>query len=678
MKYCFFIITLLCTFHSFGQTPKIDSLHKALKNAKNDEERIDIYFYLSMNYAHVDTKKQLMYANKTLNLAKKPKDIAESYHVLGIYYQGQSDYIKALSYYRKSLFIKKKHKIKTIIATENNIALISWTLGKYDEAINAFNNILNHAKTLKKRKMRTIFETHTNIGNVYNSMGNYKKVKFHFQKAFNIVKNSQNLELKSVAYHNLAMYYQQKANYPKAVNLYLKSARMKEQIGNKSQLASTYSNLGLVFSKLEHKKKARNYYIKTLKLDEELGYKGGIVNDYVGIGTTYEDNEVGKLKYYKKALDLAKKINYKNELPNIYNNLGMYYYNQEAYEESYEYISQAIEANQEIGSLSILSTSYIQMLKIMYAKKNFEEAEVYYQKAKALIDKTKNTEDLLLLKEYRAILDEKQGNYKEALKNFGKFILMRDSVNNIKKSKQITELETQYETEKKEQALKLEQQKSKTLKAENRNKQIWNYALGIIILAVALIGFLGFRNRQARLKQATINLELKEKTEALQKTELEKQAREITHTKEQITTQVAMLSQKEEIIEVLKNKLDVKEESFALRQQEVLTILNQEKLRLVSDTTYQQNLRKLKQCVENAYPDFFVFLHKHIPTLPPRLQSYVVLHLLGLDKYEIAHVLNVKPDTTDTYKKRVNAQLKKTSFKNINTFLIEYKSLFIS
>jgi len=117
-------------------------------------------------------------------------------------------------------------------------------------------------------------------------------------------------------------------------------------------------------------------------------------------------------------------------------------------------------------------------------------------------------------------VDSAQGNYPDAIRHYQKYQALNDSIFNERKSKQISQLSIQYETEKKDQDLKLKQQAIQLLTEQsqlqqNQLEQAATLRNGVIAGAILLIlllvlGFSSYRlkqqnNRLLEAKQIEIN-----------------------------------------------------------------------------------------------------------------------------------------------------------------------------
>ena len=128
-------------------------------------------------------------------------------------------------------------------------------------------------------------------------------------------------------------------------------------------------------------------------------------------------------------------------------------------------------------------------------KKQYDRARFYLKKALALNEKAEplTRQCYIHLQLFKA--DSMQGKLSTALWHYQQATLIKDSLFNETKNKQLEELQIQYDTEKKEQDLKLKEQNIKLLtqdkqlqaKQLERDKLIRNVIIGGALLLLALL-----------------------------------------------------------------------------------------------------------------------------------------------------------------------------------------------
>jgi two-component sensor histidine kinase len=131
-------------------------------------------------------------------------------------------------------------------------------------------------------------------------------------------------------------------------------------------------------------------------------------------------------------------------------------------------------------------------------------------------------------------VDSALGNYSVAIKHYQQYKTLSDSVFNVTKSKQIAQLSIQYETEKKEQALRLREKDIALLTEQSKSQQAQRNAL--VIGTGLLLALLGLSYNRYRLKQRSNQQLQAQQKEINQKNE---------HLSELLTEKDSLLAQKD-------------------------------------------------------------------------------------------------------------------------------------
>jgi signal transduction histidine kinase len=295
---------------------------------------------------------------------------------------------------------------------------------------------------------------------------------------------------------------------------------------------------------------ALNYGLKALKIFEKEKQYAGIVTCHKNLGIiySYERQIDDAIEHFKIALELAQKY-VENEVGNCMNNLGVMYQDSKKYNEALKYHNQSLEYQKkfknEYGiakSLTNIGIIYREKGECDKALKSLFDAVIYFEKANyipgsimalsnigfclsqqgrhseaiecqkkvmELAKKNNDKENLAnayfgLYTAYKTI-----GDYRNALENHEQLQRISDSVFNKESSRKIAELRTQYETEKKEQQIKI--QKLEISKKENQVSLA--YGLIVLILLSSYLGYRYYRWKQRQLlKEAILNTEIGERT----------------------------------------------------------------------------------------------------------------------------------------------------------------------
>jgi tetratricopeptide (TPR) repeat protein len=526
------ISLLLFSLLSFTQTPKIDSLKKALSSLPKPTKKLsDSTFIKTLNdlaweYLFINPDKAITLAQQGLQLSDKIQ--------------------------------WKKGKVICLIALGN----CNWMKGNYPQALEYYNTGLKIAEELSDKGLQAKF--FGNIGLVYYEQSNYPKALEYYFKALKIDEELGDKRGMANDIGNIGIVYHDQSDYPKALEYYFKALKIDEELGDKRGMAINLGNIGLVYYAQSDYSKALAYYFKALKIDEELGNKNGIARHLGNIGFVYKNQSdyPKALDNYFKALKIAEELGDKRIMVNNLGNIGIVYDDQSDYHKALEYYFKALKINEEIENKRGI-TEDLGLIGNLYRKiGKFKESEKYLKQALALSDSLGTLDVTREIESFLSQLYDTLGQYKLSLIHYKKYIAARDTIDNDEKRKKMNYLASKYEWEKKEALINAEREKERALfEANQRRNRIIIIAVttGMIMFAV----FLVFVYRSLRITRKQKNII------ELQKQEVERQKSEVEKQKEIVEQQKAQVEAQKKIIED-KNKDIMDSINYALRIQQAI------------------------------------------------------------------------------------------------------------
>ncbi|MFC2103682.1 tetratricopeptide repeat protein, partial [Bacteroidota bacterium] len=288
--------------------------------------------------------------------------------------------------------------------------------------------------------------------------------------------SEDNEDKQGVAYalNNIGILYAIQGEYEKVLEYFNRTLKISEEIGDKKGAAYALNNIGLVHGELGNYEKALESFERSLKVKEEEGNKNGISSAIKNIGNIYilMNRYDDALENHLKAMEIAKEIGNKNGIVHSSIDIGQIYLDTKKYKTAINYFTRALNLAKEINAKGLIKDSY-KRLSYSYEMKNDTRRALEYYKL-----------------------------YTEA----------KDSIFNKTSSERMAELQTKYETEKKE--AEIEQLKSeKTIKdLELDNLKILGIHISIILLLAIVLAFISY-NRYRLKKKANILLEEKNRLE---------------------------------------------------------------------------------------------------------------------------------------------------------------------
>lgn len=327
----------------------------------------------------------------------------------------------------------------------------------------------------------------------------------------------------------LAKVYKAKANSlcllnknKEALNYYVKSLDLFKVIKHPREEAALLMGIGNVYSSMKFYDLALDYYNQALTYFLEAKDSVFVSYLYTNISEVYSAMDLfeKELEYQRKSLSLKEQLNDEYGLVYSYSNMAGLMAKSNKKDSALYYGNQAISVSEKINNQEFLSSSY-HALGEVYAQFNQDkEALQCYNTAIDIAKKLKNPKtEYNLLK----VISEAQirlGNYKEATQSLMQFIAINDSINSTETRKSFNELQTQYETDKKEKEIVILQERDK-------KRRLVIYSIVAVVFLLGLLSFVLYN--RFRLKRRVANeLEIRNTEISNQKNIIEEKQKEIT------------------------------------------------------------------------------------------------------------------------------------------------------
>jgi two-component system, sensor histidine kinase PdtaS len=344
------------------------------------------------------------------------------------------------------------------------------------------------------------------IGDLYRWQANYMKAKEFYFKAFDLFKELDDLKGMSSASNYIGLMYDNEGQYPDALKFYYVSLRINEKLKDKESIAISYNNIGGVNDLLGNYEEALNFYFKSLKLKEEAKNHAGVANTNNNIGEVYKKigNYDEAMKYYLQSLQQKKALNNKTGMANTLNNIGDVYLLKSDFGQSLLYYQQSLDLLNELNDKAGRATVNIN-IGILYEKMHkYPEAVSYLQKGLSLAIELGLT--LEIRKAYLALAEiaEATGDYKKANEYIKLNSAIKDSLQNEKNSKLISEMQAKYDYEqnKKEIALLTKEKDLQQMEIYSNRIKIISVSIGFALLLILVIVVIkGYKEKQKANKQ---------------------------------------------------------------------------------------------------------------------------------------------------------------------------------
>ena len=349
---------------------------------------------------------------------------------------------------------REKMKINYLIGTELMESLPDSAIHYYNEALKLSRQVNNDtfcARCLNK------------IGNLNYYSGAYEKAIDNLYSALKIFERINDKRRTMVCLQYLHLAYNEQGMYDKALEYAKQSLEIAKEIGDSASMAVSMGNIGSVYySQLDYNK-ALEYFQQALHTSEKIQNIQGISDALNNVAVIYEEErDFSKaLEYHLRSLELAKEITDSRGVAASYYNIGRVYKGMEKFPVAIQYVDSAISISKELDDKSYLKDFYNTLSEIYSDMGSFEKA------------------------------------YQTHLLYSG----LNDTLMSIENKRQFAEMNTKYETEKKDNQISL-------LNKDNENQKIVRNGLMSGFAVVLLFAGIFFhqRNKTKREKQRSDEL----------------------------------------------------------------------------------------------------------------------------------------------------------------------------
>ncbi len=506
----FILALLMVSFISYGQ--KKDSTLSIIEKADNIEKIKVLLDFTEDNYER-NPKKAIDYGREALDLSRKegvPAYQADALFFMGLSFYFQNQYDAAIDYFKEAARLREKlDDLRGYAACMNRTGNAYQLKGDYIQASKYYQDAMNIYQQADAKK--EIARTLTNLGNIFQKQGNYKKAIDYYLKALGIHEKENNTEGMAWSMLNIAKLFKKIPDYSKALQYVNKSLNLYREIA-KSERVNTGVTLclketGKIYQDMGRYEEALEYSKKVLTANEKTGNRFGVANSLGTTGKIYyqKGNHDKALNYLKRAIDLKNELNDNIELASLYRYLGNTYMKTGNAQKALEYMQKSLDVARK------------QNLR--------EEIKDTYQSLANIYDE--------------------QNDHQKALKYYQQYAALKDSLN----IKEISQLEMQYEFNKKQRQLEFEQQKREAeqqAELQRKNIIIWAFVAGfVLVLVFSLLLYNNYKQKKRMNKQLIIqNDQIRQKNEEIeaQRDEIEAQRDLATSQRDQIARQKEMIT----------------------------------------------------------------------------------------------------------------------------------------
>ncbi|MCF8298184.1 MAG: sensor histidine kinase [Saprospiraceae bacterium] len=278
--------------------------------------------------------------------------------------------------------------------------------------------------------------------------------------------------------------YFKQGSYNLSLNYFIKSLKLYEKVGERMRIVKCYIEIGKIHARNNNFPKTREYYNNALIISKQYGNDDDIADAYLALGKLngQTENYNKALYYFKLSHELYKKTGNKKKQIHTLHTISLVYNIWEKYYKALEYGFKSLDLANELGTKTDIAQELYNIASIYGDSSENQTAIEYFEKCFVLANE-------LNLKKYKrdiyfgfsnAYINLK--DYKNAVIYLQKYIKMNDTLFQETTTRQIAEMQEKYETGKKNQELKLKDERIR-----DQNKQAKQQRLIIILVIFGLV-----------------------------------------------------------------------------------------------------------------------------------------------------------------------------------------------
>jgi serine phosphatase RsbU (regulator of sigma subunit) len=302
-------------------------------------------------------------------------------------------------------------------------------------------------------------------------------------------------------------------DYKKALTQFFKALEICEKAGAKNSAADALVGIANVYGRLNQYDKEYEFNMKALKVKEELKDEYGIAAIYINLGKALlkQDKFDEAVDYTKKAIAISERSNNVKWQINGYGNLGAMYSQRRDFKNGLRYMNKCLSLAEAINDKASLGILYDNIGRLHSELGHHDQAQNFYSKALNLAMETHDLEQIknTYYSFYEYSMDKK--DYKNAVTYLKEYIKWKDTLLNQDNTSQLNELQTKYDTDKKEKEIALLNKDKELQNTQIAQQKTINYSIIIGLLVVCVFSILLFnRLKLTRKQKALIELQKKE------------------------------------------------------------------------------------------------------------------------------------------------------------------------
>ena len=485
--------------------------------------------------------------------------------------------------------------------------------------------------------------------------GDYKQALVLYEKAYRLFSDQDNEKEASGILINIANCYGEIGEVVTCLETHMKSLSIQERLGITGYpLATNLMNIAVLHADLKNPTEALKWNRKAIRIFKKLDDSLSIAEVEFNMALNLYD--VDSLAVSQNILDRLERYHRQSKnhymLTDVLFESGKNYYKSGNFELSENALLEGLRIARSQEDKQVYGIAYNKLFELYMSMKDYKKAEEF-----ALLSYTHTKDlgrnlELLVDIENLADMYEVFGEYEKSVLFHNEYKVLKDSIVGIEKLNAISELQTKYETEKKQQEIVLLKEKEKRTGLEK--KALLGTIGGIVLFFIGLVYLLKQRIAKARLEKEKSQQEL-----TFKKKELDLKNKELVAYTLQLAHKNEFLENiKSDVIDLERIKNDTKS------RQRIVNAININQ----NDSLGWEGFKKRFQAVHTDFESNALSQYPELSANDLRLMS---LLKMNLSSKEVASTLNISPDGVKKARYRLRKKLNLKSEESLEGLVLD-------
>ncbi len=459
------------------------------------------------------------------------------------------------------------------------------------------------------------------------------------------------------------VYNRKRANYTAALQHYLDATKIFIVLEDSASLATSYHNIATVHEFQKDRQRAIHNFKKAIAINKRMGSPKSLGSNYNGIADNF--GYMGQQDSVHYYFDLAEKqyeiAGYEEGIYLVISNRANEFVRLKKYEEALPLQTKNLEYLKKTNNKEATATAHFNLSIIFSRLGQYEKSLHHANEVITIAKKEKLGRRLALSYRRRSRVYNYLEDYKKALDDYRLYKKTYDSIYNVQKAKEIREIElnNRFQQQKIKDSLRFVQEKelaTAALQQKNERRTLWMTIIFLVILAMAIIGYLLYRQRALRAEREAQEKRIKNLELARQVAVKTKQVDTL------ITETVSHINKKQRLTKEIQEALSSDDQNLL---KGILAELKADKIEDSKSKMFKEQLGHINlefvQKLKNEFPE--------LTKTELDVASYIQL---GMSRNDIANLRNTTTESVKKTRSRIRKKLSLDQKEPLYNFLVNF------